>query len=204
MFPTTPGQIYHDPVQVDFAVELGRDDECLEFPWSGPEGEPRYYDLKRHPDLLAHVEEAAKTPELGEFLASVNAAVSLLETAKCDVWYSPELNPEEEILGSCKFGCYVDLLFSDPGKRFSFSDHELLAQKLSALLKHVPEIPASAEFLIRRCYYHADDGPSIREGFYITLYVFGFGEEEMQARQRWAIALKLVENAIRQVSATRR
>jgi len=41
----------------------------------------------------------------------------------------------------------------------------------------------------------------MREGFYITFYLFGYDDDEAQARQRWAIALKLVENAIRQTSA---
>ncbi|MGA9799752.1 MAG: hypothetical protein WBQ68_12145, partial [Terriglobales bacterium] len=66
------------------------------------------------------------------------------------------------------------------------------------LLKHVPEIPAAVELLIRRAFYHVAD--EIREGFYITLYLFGYGDDEAQARRRWAIALKLVENAIRQGS----
>jgi len=71
-------------------------------------------------------------------------------------------------------------------------------KRLTGLLKKAPEIPASAEFLIRRCYYH--EGDSIREGFYMTFYMFGYGEDESQARQRWAIGLKLVGNAIQQMS----
>ena len=62
----------------------------------------------------------------------------------------------------------------------------------------MPEIPAAVELLIRRCFYHG--AGEIQEGFYITFYLFGYGDDEPQARQRWAIALKLVENAIRQVT----
>jgi hypothetical protein len=191
-------------VQADFAVELGSDDETLEFPWSAANGKPRYFDLKRHPDLLPNVEEAAQVPELGEFLVSVNSSFSALETAKCDAWFSPEINPEEEIFGgTCKFGCYVDLLLSDPPKRYSFAEHEQFARRITELLKRVPEIPASAEFLLRRCYYHEEENSEeTRPGFYITFYLFGYGDEEKQARQRWAIALRLVENAMRQLSAT--
>ena len=68
-------------------------------------------------------------------------------------------------------------------------------------MKRVPEIPASAEFLIRRCSYHEDQG--VRDGFYITFYLFGYGDDQDVARLRWAIGLKLVENAIRQWSASR-
>ena len=181
-------------MQSDFAVELGRDDETLTLPWVAPEGGPRYYDLKRHPELISHIEEAQREKELGTFLAVLNSPTSVLETAKCDAWATTELNPEEEIFGAThKFGSYVDLLFTDEDARFSFPQHEDLAKRLTHLLKRIPEIPAAAEFLIRRCYYGEGDG------FYITFYLFGYGDDEEQARQQWAIGLKLVENAIRQV-----
>jgi len=166
-------------------------------PWVAEDG-PRYYDLKRHPELLREVEEAQRFRELGEFLTAVNSDASAVETAKCDAWASTEINPEEEIFGApCKFGSYVDILFCDERVRSCFSEYEQWAKQLTDLLKKAPEIPAAAEFLIRRCYYHDEDGMS--DGFYITFYLFGYGEDEPQARQRWAIGLKLAENAIRQM-----
>jgi hypothetical protein len=186
-------------VQADFAVELGGDDETLEMPWAAEGGGPRYCDLKRHPELLHNLEEAARVPELGEFLCKVNSPESPLETAKCDAWLSTEMNPEEEIFGAThKFGSYVDLLLSDVSFRFSFSQHEQLAERLTRLLQRAPEIPSAAEFLVRRCYYH--DAEKICDGFYITFYLFGYGNDEIQSGQRWAIGLKSVENAIRQLS----
>jgi hypothetical protein len=192
-------------MQADYAVELGADDEVLEVPWSAPgqlarDGGLQYYDLRRHPELLSRIEEAQRVPELGEFLSAVNSPVSILETAKCDAWPSMEINPEEEIFGALvKFGSYVDLIFSDHRQCFSFSDHETLAKNLSALLKRGPEIPASADFLIRRCHYHGEQD-HIDSGFYITFYLFGYDDSEELARRHWAIALKLVENAILQLS----
>ena len=185
-------------MEADFAVELGADDETLELPWAAAAGGPRYYDLKRQPELLLQVEEARRTAELGEFLAVMNSPGGILETAKCDTWSSTEINPEEEIFGAAyKFCSYVDLLFSQETSRCSFAEHEQFANRITQLLKRVPEIPAAAEVLGRRCFYHA--GGESRDGFYITLYLFGYGDDEVQARQRWAIALKLMENAIRQV-----
>ena len=189
-------------MQVDFAVELGPDDETLELPWAAPDGAPRYEDLKRHPERLHSIEEANRAPELAEFLRTANSAASILETAKCDVWSSTEMNPEEEIFGAGhKFGCYVDLLFTNDAARFSFDAHEQFVKRMTELLKQVPEIPAAAEFLVRRCYYHST-GAKSRDGFYITQYVFGYGADQAQARQQWAIAMKLIENAIRQISAS--
>src|SRR5690242_1307659 len=145
-------------MQADFAVELGRDDETLDVPWTSSEERLRYYDLKHDPQLIDQIEEAVQNPALRDFLMTVNASASILESAKCDTWTTHEMNPEEEIFGlPWKFGSYVDLLFAAATSRFSFADHEFLLKELSALLKRAPEIPAAADFLLRRCCYHEDD-----------------------------------------------
>ena len=182
-------------MQVDFSVELGADDPVLDVPWAAPQGGLRYYDLKAQPELLLEIEEAMREPAMGEFLTTTNSPLSCLQTVKCDVWPSQEINPEEEIYGAaCKFGSYVDLIFADEAPRFSFARHEALAARLTTLLKKVPEIAAAVEFIVRRCYY------AEREGFYITCYCFGYGADEPAAHKQWTIALKLVENAIMQLS----
>jgi hypothetical protein len=182
-------------VEADFAVELGAGDETLEFPWAAEDGGPRYYDLKRQPELLLNVEEASRAPELADFLAVMNSPAGILETAKCDTWSNTDINPEEAVFGAAhKFGSYVDILFSQEALRFSFAEHEQFAKRVTQLLNRVSETPAAVELLIRRCFYHG--AGEIHEGFYITFYLFGYGDDQAQARQRWAIALKLVENAI--------
>ena len=116
-------------MEADFAVELGADDETLELPWAADDGGPRYYDLKRQPELLLNVEEACRVPELAEFLAVMNSPAGILETAKCDTWSSTEINPEEEIFGAAhKFCSYVDILFSQERSRCSFAEHEQFAR----------------------------------------------------------------------------
>jgi hypothetical protein len=189
-------------MEADFAVELGAEDETLEMPWGSADNGPRYHDVKRNAEYLSRIEEAVRVSELGEFLAAMNSPTSVLETAKCDVWSSTEMSLEEEIFGtSNKFCSYVDFLFSDES-RYSFARYEQFARSLVNLLKKAPEIPASAELLVRRCYYHLE--AEIREGFYVTFYLFGYGEDDAQARQRWVIAIKLVENAIKQISSLQR
>ncbi len=181
-------------MEADYAVELGADDETLELPWAAENGGPRYYDLKRQPELLLNVEEAFRVPELAGFLAVMNSPNGILETAKCDTWSSTEINPEEEIWGATyKFCSYVDIVFSQES-RYAFAEHEQFARRVVELLTRVPEIPATVEFLIRRCFYH--EVSEIHEGFYITFYLFGYGDDEPQARQRWASALNLVEKAM--------
>lgn len=185
-------------MQADYLVELGRDDETLEFPWAAPDGSSRYYDLKRHPEKIVAIEEAVRVPELREFLILANAPASVLETAKCDAWASSEMHPEEEIFGlPWKFGSYVDLLFTASASRLSFEEHESFVKRVVQLLQRVPDIPAAAEFLLRRCFYHA--GEDVCEGFYVTFYLFGYGSDEEKARRQWAIALELCSNAVEQL-----
>jgi len=187
-------------MQVDYAVELGSDNATLEIPWADPDGGLRYYNLKTDPTALDLIPEAAHSTELRDFLRSVNSPASVVESAKCDLWASDEIQPEEEIFGvPWKFGSYVDLAFSAPDSRFDFAGHEDFLKELTALLNKAPEIAASAEFLLRRCYYRTDQGT--RAGFYVTFYLFGYGEDGAKARVQWGVALPLVSDAIKQLSA---
>lgn len=188
-------------MQADYSVELGREDPALELPWHSEDGASRYYDLKRHPDLVLQIPEGARSPELSAFLSRINAPEFALQSAKCDAWYSQEIFAEEEIFGEAgKFVSYVDLVFAGDGPRLSLERHEMLAKNLCALLKRAPEMSAAVELVVRRCYYHLDDNPDeSSSGFAITAYVSGFGNDEAEARRRWAIALALVQHALVQV-----
>jgi hypothetical protein len=188
---------------VDWSVELGRDDSALELPWSSANGAVRYLDLKNHPELLREIPEAVAHPELAAFLGRINAAEFPLQTAKCDAWATQEILPEEEIFrADHKFAAYVDLLYCDEAARVAFERHEELAQSLCKLLKHAPEIAASVEFVIRRCYFHGEarESGDSTSGFYVTAYVSAFGHNESEARKQWTIALALVQNALVQVA----
>jgi hypothetical protein len=190
-------------MQADFSIELGRDDHALEVPWASPDGTQRYLNLKRQPELLLNVLEAADNRELAEFLVAVNAAHSPLETAKCDTWLSSEIHPEEEVFGApWKFGAYVDVLFSDITKRALLELHEELVRGITALLERAPDFAAAADFVVRRCYTHLDDDPDRSEdGYCVTVYISGFGDDEPDARKNWVIGLKVVQNALLQTVA---
>ena len=187
-------------MDADFSIELGREDPVLDFPWTDPAGKLAYVDVKRHPELMASIEEAETFPELGEFLRRMNSARSMVETAKCDAWATTELSAEEDVYdASHKFASYVDVLFSGIDVRLSFSLHEQFARKLVELLRRAPETPSAAEVCVRRCYFGEDGG--LREGFYCTLYMSGYGSDEVSARHNWEVGLKLMGNAVVQLSA---
>ena len=187
-------------MDADFSIELGREDPVLDFPWTDPAGKLAYVDLKRRPELMASINEVETFPELGEFLRVMNSPRSMLETAKCDAWPTTELSAEEDVYNaSHKFASYVDVVFSEIDVRRSFSLHEQFARKLVELLRRAPETPSAAEVYVSRCYFGEQDG--VREGFYCTLYVSGYGNDEASARQSWVVGLKLMGNAIVQLSA---
>jgi uncharacterized protein YjbI with pentapeptide repeats len=142
-------------LQADFSVELGREDPALELPWVSDDHSVRYHDLKQCPELALQIPEAVAHPELSAFLTRINAPDSPFATAKCDVWQSQEISPEEEIFGaSQKFVSYVDLVFMDEAVRTALQRHEEFAEKLCLLLGRAPDVPASIELVIRRCYFH--------------------------------------------------
>jgi hypothetical protein len=141
-------------MQADFSVELDRDAPALEIPWRSDDPNVRYYDLKSHPELVQQIPEVVAHPEMGAFLSRMNATEFPLATAKCDLWSSSEVAPEEEIFGDRKFVSYIDLVFVDQGDRCSFEKHEAFARALCRLLSNAPEIAATVELVIRHCYYH--------------------------------------------------
>jgi hypothetical protein len=142
-------------MHADFSVELCQEDPMLELPWTSDDPSVRYYDLKSRPELVLQIPEAAAHPEISAFLARINAADSPLETAKCDAWPSREISAEEEIFGaSQKFVSYIDLVFVDENVRGSFEKHEKFASELCQLLNRAPDMAATVELIIRRCYYH--------------------------------------------------
>jgi hypothetical protein len=151
-------------MHADFSVELGHDDPVLEIPWASDDGSIRYYDLKKYPELIQQIPEAVAYPEIKAFLTRINAPGSPLETAKCDAWQSQEITPEEEIFGSDqKFVSYIDLIFVDEAIRSSFEKHEEFAKELCRLLSRAPDIAATIELIIRRCYYQRPQTDRLKE-----------------------------------------
>jgi hypothetical protein len=186
-------------MDADFSIELGRDDPVLDFPWRDPSGRLVYLDLKRHPESIAKLEEAHAFPEIADVLRALNSSHCVFESAKCDAWVTTDLVPEEDIFGtSHKAAGYVDLVCSDVEGRHSYEFHKEFASKLTELLRRVPEIEASVETCVRRCFFGEQD--EALEGFYFTIYISGFGNDEERARKNWSIASNLVANAILQLS----
>jgi hypothetical protein len=194
-------------MQADFSAELGADDHCLEMPWASPDSKMRFLDLRARPELLLEVTEAVDNRELAEFLSVLNNAASIVQTAKCDTWLTNELDSEDEIFGSpWKFGSYVDLIFTERDRQMALAEHEEFASALVNLLTKVPDFAAAADLVLRRCYYHRPEHSADHsdDGYCLTFYLNGYGDDEDGAKRSWSIGLKLVQNAVLQISARKK
>jgi len=185
-------------VYAEFSVELGADDPVLEMPWSSPDGRLRFFDLQRHPELVLKITEAAANPPLEKFLLAINSR-SPFYTAKCDVWLSREIL-KQDIVAKWQVATYVDLILRRPKEKISdlprsFEEYSHLLRKIvHDLRRDLLVDDASAEFIVRRCYFRRRRGGQM--GLFATLYVFGFGATKKEARQAWAEALRLVESTL--------
>ena len=189
-------------MQADYEIELGPDAPALEVPWRSSDGSSRYFDLRARPELLLEISEAAGNPELGRFLSAVNAPRSHFQSAKCDSWLSDEITEAEQIYEArWKFASYVDLFFADLAAQMDLTRNRTFSAKLAELLGKAPDVSAAAEFMVRRCYFHRTGDMNLSDdGFCITFYLTGYGDDEDQAQRRWAIGLELVQNALIQLT----
>ena len=181
----------------EWSVELGPGGPKLEIPWRSDDGSLRFLDLKRQPELLLEIPEACNYKEVASLLDWANSSDSQIETAKCDVWTTAEMDADDEVFGEkVKFSSYVDLLFASP-VRESFPQYERLVQALTRMLRQAPDLSSAAQFIVRRCLDHRESS-KVSERLYITFYLHGYGADVQEARQRWGIALTLVQNAMKQ------
>lgn len=183
-------------MDADWSVELGADDPVLEFPWTSPDGTQSFIDLTADIGALGKIPEAVKYVPLRSFLAELNARSPWI-SAKCDVWSDEDISEAEKIYGGTVRMCsYVDVIRRDKQGRFSFEQHERWVRSVAERLQWFPDAPYRAELVVRRCYYHLDEIPEeSRAGFCITVYAFGYGDQET-AKYPWKGCLDCVSHAL--------
>jgi hypothetical protein len=182
-------------MDADWSVELGADDPALEIPWSSPDGSQRYIDLSQHIGAVLELPEVKQFPKLRDFLLEVNGRFSPWLSAKCHAWLDDELGEAEQIYGAkLKMCSYIDLIRRDESERFSFEQHEQWVKLATRKLHMLAQQAMACELIVRRCWYHpgsrAEDDPA--PGLYVTVYVFGYGNDEAQATASWAGGLTRV------------
>lgn len=181
-------------MDAEFSVELGADDPTLAVPWRSPNGEIEYVDLRKHPEAIDRLEEMRAFPELGEFLRRLNAAESAYQTAKCDAWFDSLMDVDDDPYEEgMKCGSYVDVFFAGARRLADFAEHERWAREVVRRVRGAEDLQARAEIAVRRAWFE-DENPG--EGFYWTIYVFGYGEGVEDARGVWVEAIRQVQDAL--------
>lgn len=188
-------------MQAAFYIELDDGDDRLEVPWADLNNPANcFYDLKAAPGQLDQIPEARDDPALRRFLAALNAPDTLFATAKCDTWQTDEFSPDERAafpLALTKYASYIDLVFSRAELNFHCEHYEQLARRLIPRLQPAPAA-ARAELCLRRCYFRAREA----WGFYLTIFLYGYGREAVEAEKEWAAGLDALESSLLRLSST--
>jgi hypothetical protein len=199
-------------MDADYSLELGPMAPALEIPWQDPEGKLHYVELRGDSDSLnrevlcealrtnvARIPEAQRFPALARFLIAVNLPPSPWQTAKCDV-LPDEAEADENLYGrSFEQSCYVDLILAGNASalRPSLEVHQRLAQELAHSLETNEVLEATAEIVVRRCYFHKDGETEESDaGYCLTLFLSAYGSSPADAALCWEEAMDFAAGCI--------
>ena len=190
-------------MRAEWAAECGAEDPVLVVPWSGPEGNPGFVDLRENPYDLDQIPEAEQHPALLQALRALNAPRSPVFTAKCDAWTMDadeleSLQIELDLTGTeapVGFASYLDLLWRDRALFVSFPQQEQRVQRLARLIDPVEQSYAAIECVLRPAM--VDVNGRYQEGFAVSLYVKACGTDAAHAYQSWGEALATVVTVLR-------
>lgn len=177
-------------MEVDWEVEVGGGAPVIEALWMG------FVDLRRNPERLGEIAEAANFPALADLLRVLNEAGSPVWTAKCDLWETEpaELAATESgafaAVPSAALACYVDLLPVEGQIFAQWTEAEGFCRQWVARLEELPLSDCRVDLVVRQ----AMAGEA--EGFGITAYVGGTGEDRSGAAVALSAALVAFAAAI--------
>ena len=197
-------------MDADYSVELGPTAPALEIPWRDAEGELQYFDLRSEPSGIELITEARSFPALRQFLIDVNSPRSAWQTAKCDVWAEVVEAAENFYGAGLAQSCYIDLVLAPHWQllRDTLEAHERLARRIAQLLEADDALEATAEIVVRRCYFHCGlpskepqdtNHDASDAGYCLTLYLSGFGASATEAAERWERAMVLASECLLQL-----
>lgn len=170
-------------METNISVEAGEDDPVILAPWIDPSGVLRYVEPRPGNAWIDEIPEAVDWPEIREALRSIHGG-SCVCSVKCDAW---ELTDEERQLDfgpvEFGFGAYFDLVVRKaPATLSGLHSH---VEYWCKEVRHA-EVEARCDFVIRPAVILGEDG------YAATLYVFGYGKLEAEARENWATALRRI------------
>jgi hypothetical protein len=191
----------------EWTAECSADAPTLVVPWSDPDSNARYIDLRAEPYDIAEIPEAEQYPALGRALRSLNAQRSPFLTAKCDVWplsadendeelealrFELEADAEESIAG---IASYIDILWRDRALFASAHQQREMLDRLTRRAERLDHRQAALACVLRPAMFDFED--STVEGFAVTLYVRSLGHDIAAAVANWDAALEDITALLR-------
>lgn len=189
-------------MDADDSIELGPSAPALEIPWGDPEGRLEYFNLRLEPDLVECIPEARQFPALRRFLSALNSDASAWQTAKCDVWAEAAGAEENLYSAGLSQSGYVDIVLAESkaAGRGNLELHQRAAREMAELLGADQALEASAEIVVRRCYFHKHrEQEESDAGYCLTQFVTGYGSSEAEAAERWERAMDFAATCWREV-----
>jgi hypothetical protein len=189
-------------MDADYSIEMGPTAPALEIPWQDPEGRSHYVNLRFEHGSAGHeitrtevarVPEAQQFPALGRFLVELNLPSNPWQTAKCDAWLNETDAAENLYSLGFEQCCYIDIVLAGNAAalRPSLETHQRLAREFVRQLETNESLEATAEIVVRRCYFHhsreADESDA---GYCLTLFLSAYGASPPEAAECWERALE--------------
>ncbi len=199
-------------MDADYSLELGPLAPALEIPWQDPEGRLHYVELRRDSDSterdvlmgalrmnIARIPEAQQFPALARFLIAVNLPPSHWQTVKCDIW-PDEAEPVENLYeAEFQQNCYVDFVLAGEAAALhpSLEVHQRLARELAQLLEMNATLEATADIVVRRCYFHhIGEAEESDAGYCLTLFLTAYGSSPTEAAECWERAMNFAAECV--------
>ena len=170
-------------MDADWEVEVGGGAPVIEAFWPG------FVDLRRSPERLGEIAEAAAFPALADLLRALNGSASPLWTAKCDVW-EPAGTPDAAAGQTAGLACYVDLLPVEGQVFAQWTQAEGFCRAWIARLAPLPLPDCGLELIVRQALAGAV------EGFGVTAYLSGTGRDRSAAAEALSAALVAFAGAV--------
>ena len=185
-------------MQSDWTVACAANDPEIVIPWAGKDPALRFIDLRRSPEALHEIPEAAEYACVAAALQRWNQPDTSLFTAKCDVWSYPAKLFDAEDLPEFAFarGSYIDLLSADAATFTSFQACERQLRAWTDISRSIDLPACRAEWTLRpaRIFPESEEGGSAQAapqiGFATTLYIWGYGISPQAAASAWDAALQ--------------
>ena len=152
-------------------------------------GNAGYFDLKKEPEKISDIHELQNWPELRDFVRLINHKDSFFRTLRCQVFFSgvPVNLPFKRVCFS-----YTTVAFEILDYNLSMGCHEELRQGIAKYAtESLSESSTHMDLDLTSTSYNEH---RVSRAWSLTINVWGFGQENEEARETWAVGIRALYN----------